>query len=86
MISPHFPPLEPLGLAKAVIWEARCLHFGTLGDYFGTSGAPWGTILAPRDRPGGPWERQDGHKVVRNRMTESTPRSDWSCGGKALAF
>ena len=68
-------------------------HFGipflqpgiTLGDHFGTSGAPWvrhfgvseapwEAILAPRDHPGGPWEQQDGHEVANNRMTESTPR------------
>ena len=26
------------------------------GSNFGTSGAPWGAILAPRHHPGGPWE------------------------------
>ena len=57
----------PLGVA---IWGAWCLHFGTPGvkDHFGTSGALWGTILAPRDRPGGAWERQDGQEVVWNRI------------------
>ena len=25
---------------KAVIWHAWCLHFGTLGNHFGTFGAP----------------------------------------------
>ena len=36
------------------------------GDHFGTSGAPWGSILASRDHSGGPWERQDGHEGVRS--------------------
>ena len=27
-----------------------------------------GAILEPWDRPEGPWERQHGHKVVRNRI------------------
>ena len=53
-----------LGVA---ICDACCLHFCGPGDHFGTSGAPRETILALRDRPGGPWERQDGHEVVRNR-------------------
>ena len=32
------------------------------GGRFGTSGASWEAILAPRDHPGGPWEHQDGHE------------------------
>ena len=45
------------------------MHFGsTLGGYFGTSGAPWEAVLAPRDHPGGPWEQQDGFEVVNNRI------------------
>ena len=31
-------------LVVVAIWGAWCLHFGTLGDYFGTSGAPWSTM------------------------------------------
>ena len=46
------------------IWRAWCLHFGILGDHFGTSGTPWEAILAP----GGPWEQQDGHEVVNDRI------------------
>ena len=26
--------------------------------------APWGTILAPCEHPGGPWEQQGGHMTV----------------------
>ena len=37
-------------------------------NHFSTSGPPWETILAPRDHPGGPWEQQDGHEVVRSRL------------------
>ena len=50
-----------LGVAS---WAARCLHFDILGGHFSTSGAPWGTILAPRDHAGGPWEQQDGVEMV----------------------
>ena len=78
--------MSPFKLLAFAIWGARCLHFGTLGINFGTLGAPRGTILAPQDYPGGPWEPQDGHERARNRMTESTPRSDLSCSGKASAF
>ena len=46
-----------------------CFHFDTLGDQFGTLGASWGTILAPWDHPGGPWKQQDGHEVVRNKIS-----------------
>ena len=42
-----------------------CLHFSVPGHHLSTLGAPQRTILAPRDRP---WERQDGHEVVRNRI------------------
>ena len=42
--------------------------FDIIGAHFGTSGAPWGAILAPRDYPGGPWEQQDGFEVVDNRI------------------
>ena len=30
--------------------------------------APWGTILTPREHLGGPWEQQDGHEGVRNKI------------------
>ena len=43
-----FWPLE------VAIWGAWCLHFDIPGNHFGTSGAPWGAILAPRDHLGGP--------------------------------
>ena len=43
---------------------AGCLHFGTLGDNFGTSVAPSGIILAPPDHPGIPWEQQNGFELV----------------------
>ena len=32
--------------AQSVIWEAWCLHFGTLGSYFAILGAPWATLGA----------------------------------------
>ena len=57
-----FWPLE------VAIWGAWRLDFNILGNNFGTSGAPWGAILAPRDHLGGPWEQQDGHEVVRSRI------------------
>ena len=39
-----------------------------MGGHFGISGAPWEAILALRDHPGGPWEQQDGHEVVNNKI------------------
>ena len=36
-------------VTHAVIWEAWCLHFGILGDYFGS----WGY-------PGRPWQQEEG--------------------------
>ena len=71
-IRPLLP--APFGVSGLPFGRARCLQFDILGDHFGTPGAPWMAILAPWDRPGKPWQRQVGHKVVRNRMTESTPR------------
>ena len=65
--DPIFASREHLGRP---FWDVGT----TLGSHFGISGAHWGAILAPRDHPGGPWEQQDGHEVVRHRMTESTPR------------
>ena len=44
------------------------LWYPWVGDHFGTSEAPWGTILAPRDHPGRPREQQDGHEGARNRI------------------
>ena len=35
---------------------------------------------------GTPERTMEGHMGAQNQMTESTPRSDWSCGWKALAF
>ena len=40
----------------------------TSGSNFGTSGAPWEAILAPRHHPGGPWEQQDGYEVANDRI------------------
>ena len=68
----------PFWLLGIAIWEPRCFVFEVLGaisasgsisgGYFGTSGAPWGAILAPRDHPGGPWEQQDGLEFANNRI------------------
>ena len=54
----------PFWLLGVAIWGARSFHFDILGDHFNTSGAPWGVILAPRDRAGGPCEQQDGFEMV----------------------
>ena len=59
---------SPFWLPGVAIWEVQCLHFDILGDHFSISGAPWGILLAPRDRHGGPWEQQDGFEVVVYRM------------------
>ena len=40
-------------MPKTVIWETWCLHFGTLWDHFGTSGAPWETVEAAGRTCGG---------------------------------
>ena len=37
---------SPSQLLAVAIWEAWCLHFGTLGDQFGVSGAAWRIIGA----------------------------------------
>ena len=42
---------------KPITWQAWCLNFGTLGDHFGTLG-----------HRGGPWEQQEGHVGVWNRV------------------
>ena len=43
---------------------SRSLCFSAPRNHFHTSGAPWRTILAPKDLPGGPWEQQDGLEMV----------------------
>ena len=57
-------PPAPFGSAGLPFEGVRCFYFNILGIHFGTSGPPWEAILAPRDRPGGPWEQQDGFEVV----------------------
>ena len=47
-------PFSSLRLPKAVIWEAWCLHFGSLQWHFAISGAPWGTMAAAGWTRGGP--------------------------------
>ena len=47
----------PFELLVVAIWEAWCFHFDTLG-----------TISAPWAHPGGPWEKQEGHEGIRNRI------------------
>ena len=42
---------------KPITWQAWCLHFGTLGDHFGTLG-----------HRGRPWEQQEGRVGVWNRI------------------
>ena len=58
----------PLWLLGVAIWRTRCLYFGTLGNHFGISGAPRGSILPPRNHPGETWEQQDGLEVVVDRI------------------
>ena len=60
-------PFGSLGASFFEFWEPFWFLGSTLGDHFGVS-ATWEAILAPRDHPGGPWEQQDGHEVVRNRI------------------
>ena len=55
---------------KPVIWQAWCLHFGTLGDH----GAIQGHLGAQERKPRGP-DLDDGKHS----------QSDWSCVGKASA-
>ena len=61
-------------LEQSATFSCWRLVFGELGasvlapgGSFRTSGALWGTILAPRDHPGEPRE-QDGREVVLNRI------------------
>ena len=42
----------PFYLLAVVIWGAWRLYFGTLGDYFGTSGAPWNHASSRMDTRG----------------------------------
>ena len=60
--------------------------FGGQNQSFGMPGAstlaPWGTMGRSR----GTWGLKKGDLGVQAWMTESTLYSDWSCGGKALAF
>ena len=51
------------GAPRETIWTLR----EHLGSHFGTSGAPRDAIFAPRNDPGRPWEKQDGHEVANNR-------------------
>ena len=67
---------HPLRLCQGPFWflgvailGARCLHFGVLGDFFNTSGASRGVILAPRDHAGGPWKQQCGIEMVVYRIS-----------------
>ena len=62
-------------MLEDVICEAWRLHFGTLRDHFDSSAARWRTMGAAGCTP-----------LVQNKMTESIPRSDWSCSWKVLAF
>ena len=57
----------PFWLLGVAMWEAWCLLFGT-PEIILTSEAPRGSILAARDNLGEPWELQDGHEVVQNRI------------------
>ena len=44
-------------MAQTVIWEAWCLHFGTLG-----------AILTPWGNPGRPWEQQEGRVGIQGHI------------------
>ena len=67
--------LKGYALCRRPLFISSQLPFGGLGAFILV---PWGTILgarehpgtilAPRDRSGGPWKQQDGHEVVRNRI------------------
>ena len=46
-------------------FSSRRLSFKELGA---SILATWGTILAPHKHLGSPWEQQDGHEVVQNRI------------------
>ena len=60
---------------------------------FGAQNVSFGMLVAPNLAPWGPSSDAGGLGSTRKEtlgfqawMTESTPRSDWSCSGKALAF
>ena len=53
---------RPVQLVVVAMWGAWCLHFGTLGDGFGTSGAPWRTMGVAGWTRGGP--EQDFHEFL----------------------
>ena len=75
----------PFWLLRVAIWGLGASFLATWGmiftarehpgDYFGTSGPLWAT-MGPAGRTRGGPELNDG---------KQSP-SDWSCGGKALAF
>ena len=56
---------RPVLALSVASWGSWCLHFGTLG-----------TILAPREHLGGPWEQKDGHERVQN-QTVIDSKSIW---------
>ena len=58
--------LEGYALCRRPLLAPRGCHLGGLVSP--SIFIFWGTILAPRDHPGGPWEQQDGHEVVNNRI------------------
>ena len=44
-------------MPRTVIWDAWCLHVGTLGGYCGILGPPWATL-----------EQQEGHMGIQGRI------------------
>ena len=72
-------------LQSVVIFGVDVVSLGAKNVSFGMLVAsnliPWGTI----DRFRGTWEHKNGDLGVQAWMTESIPRSDWSCIWKALA-
>ena len=61
-------PFGSLGRSLLTFWEPFWHLGSTLGSHFSVSGALWEAILAPRNHPGGPWEKQDGREVANNRI------------------
>ena len=57
-----------LGALVPPFWHSGTPSGSTLGDHLGTSGAPGGAILAPRDHPGRTWEQQDGREGANIRI------------------
>ena len=73
-----FPFVAVTWDTNLVFWVSKTYHLTGLvlpfyhpGNHFVSLGTPEGTM--------------EGHMEVQNQMTESTPRSDWIRGGKALA-